>query len=44
MLVVKGGFAAHRELMAYIYELEVRFYRDLALDHVAFERLLADGC
>lgn len=29
-LIVKGGFSAHREMMAYIYELEMRFYRDLA--------------
>jgi hypothetical protein len=29
-LIVKGGFAAHREMMAYIYELEARFYRDIA--------------
>ena len=29
-LMVKGGFGAHRDLMAYIYQLEARFYRDLA--------------
>jgi hypothetical protein len=29
-LIVKGGFAAHREMMAEIYELEARFYRELA--------------
>jgi aminoglycoside/choline kinase family phosphotransferase len=29
-LFVKGGFSAHREMMAYVYELEVRFYRDIA--------------
>jgi Phosphotransferase enzyme family len=28
--IVKGGFAAHRELMADIYQLETRFYRDVA--------------
>jgi Phosphotransferase enzyme family len=28
--IVKGGFSAHREMMAYIYELEMRFYRDVA--------------
>ena len=28
--IVKGGFSAHRELMSSIYELEMRFYRDLA--------------
>ncbi len=28
-LVVKGGFAEHRELMESCYVLEVRFYRDL---------------
>jgi Phosphotransferase enzyme family len=29
-LIVKGGFSAHREMMADIYELEARFYRELA--------------
>lgn len=29
-LCVKGGFAAHRRLMAYIYEIEARFYGELA--------------
>jgi hypothetical protein len=29
-LIVKGGFSAHREMMAEIYELEARFYRELA--------------
>jgi hypothetical protein len=28
-LVIKGGFAAHREAMAYLYARETRFYRDL---------------
>lgn len=28
-VVVKGGFAAHREMMAYIYAKEVRFYREI---------------
>lgn len=29
-LIVKGGFAAHSAMMAPIYELEARFYRELA--------------
>jgi len=29
ILIVKGGFAEHRELMEECYLLEVRFYRDL---------------
>ena len=29
-LCIKGGFAAHRELMAYIYRIEARFYAELA--------------
>jgi Phosphotransferase enzyme family len=28
--IVKGGFSAHREMMAFIYELEMRFYREVA--------------
>lgn len=28
-LIVKGGFAAHRQRMSYLYAHEVRFYRDL---------------
>jgi hypothetical protein len=28
--IVKGGFSAHREMMAYIYLLETRFYSELA--------------
>lgn len=28
-LIVKGGFAAHREAMENVYDNEVRFYRDL---------------
>ena len=28
-LIVKAGFAAHREAMAYIYALETRFYREV---------------
>lgn len=31
-LCVKGGFAAHREMMAYIYAIEARFYREIAPD------------
>ena len=29
-LIVKGGFSAHREMMSYVYELEARFYQQLA--------------
>ena len=29
-LIVKGGFSAHREMMAYIYKLEMRFYGEVA--------------
>lgn len=28
-LLVKGGFADHREMMSYIYDMEVRFFRDI---------------
>jgi hypothetical protein len=28
-LIVKGGFAAHREAMAYLYAHETRFYREI---------------
>jgi hypothetical protein len=28
-LVVKGGFAAHREAMSFLYALETRFYREI---------------
>ena len=28
-LVIKGGFAAHREAMSYLYARETRFYRDI---------------
>ena len=43
-LIVKGGFSAHREMMAYVYELEVRFYRDLAPNmHVRVPRCFYAG-
>lgn len=29
-LIIKGGFGAHREMMAHIYEIEMRFFRDIA--------------
>jgi hypothetical protein len=28
--IVKGGFGAHREMMAYLYQLEMRFYGEVA--------------